>query len=77
MMQIPLNKCSMLIMYTFNDKLFPETLNIISGSGWVQIYSEIRARLMKGRKLVHTASVNVEYILYVNDGRLKSPDKIL
>lgn len=30
---IPLNNCNMLVMYTFNDKLFPETLNFISGSG--------------------------------------------
>lgn len=32
-MQIPKNNCDMLVMYTFNDKLFPETLNFISGGG--------------------------------------------
>lgn len=30
---IPMNNCDMLVMYTFNDKLFPETLNFISGGG--------------------------------------------
>lgn len=30
---IPFVDCNQLVMYTFNDKLFPATLNFISGSG--------------------------------------------
>lgn len=30
---LPFSDCLDLIMYTFNDKLFPATLNFISGGG--------------------------------------------
>lgn len=33
--KIPFVNCEQLVMYTFNDKLFPATLNFISGSGLV------------------------------------------
>lgn len=30
---MPYSSCDHLVMYTFSDKLFPATLNFISGSG--------------------------------------------
>ncbi|CAG4998121.1 unnamed protein product, partial [Parnassius apollo] len=36
---IPMNNCDMLVMYTFNDKLFPETLNFISAGGIIGLYT--------------------------------------
>ncbi|RVE48798.1 hypothetical protein evm_006572 [Chilo suppressalis] len=49
--QIPMNSCNMLIMYTFNDKLFPETLNFISGSGIIGLYTTfvfLASRVLRG-----------------------------
>ncbi|CAB3230721.1 unnamed protein product [Arctia plantaginis] len=48
---IPLNNCNMLVMYTFNDKLFPETLNFISGSGIIGLYTTfvfLASRVLRG-----------------------------
>lgn len=48
---IPNNNCDMLVMYTFNDKLFPETLNFISGSGIIGLYTTfvfLASRLLRG-----------------------------
>ncbi|XP_037297893.1 piezo-type mechanosensitive ion channel component isoform X3 [Manduca sexta] len=48
---IPLNNCDMLVMYTFNDKLFPETLNFISGSGIIGLYTTfvfLASRVLRG-----------------------------
>ncbi|XP_052747026.1 piezo-type mechanosensitive ion channel component [Bicyclus anynana] len=48
---IPLNDCSMLVMYTFNDKLFPETLNFISGGGIIGLYTTfvfLASRVLRG-----------------------------
>ncbi|XP_077295229.1 piezo type mechanosensitive ion channel component [Arctopsyche grandis] len=36
---IPFVDCNQLVMYTFNDKLFPATLNFISGSGIIGLYT--------------------------------------
>ncbi|XP_028032230.1 piezo-type mechanosensitive ion channel component isoform X3 [Bombyx mandarina] len=48
---LPLNNCDMLVMYTFNDKLFPETLNFISGSGIIGLYTTfvfLASRILRG-----------------------------
>ncbi|XP_052758554.1 piezo-type mechanosensitive ion channel component [Galleria mellonella] len=48
---IPMNNCNMLVMYTFNDKLFPETLNFISGSGIIGLYTTfvfLASRVLRG-----------------------------
>ncbi|XP_026726944.1 piezo-type mechanosensitive ion channel component isoform X3 [Trichoplusia ni] len=48
---VPLNNCDMLVMYTFNDKLFPETLNFISGSGIIGLYTTfvfLASRVLRG-----------------------------
>ncbi|XP_063891360.1 piezo-type mechanosensitive ion channel component isoform X3 [Helicoverpa armigera] len=51
LLSIPLNNCDMLVMYTFNDKLFPETLNFISGSGIIGLYTTfvfLASRVLRG-----------------------------
>ncbi|XP_073942032.1 piezo type mechanosensitive ion channel component isoform X3 [Choristoneura fumiferana] len=51
LMQIPKNNCDMLVMYTFNDKLFPETLNFISGGGIIGLYTTfvfLASRVLRG-----------------------------
>ncbi|KAJ8729263.1 hypothetical protein PYW08_000844 [Mythimna loreyi] len=51
LLTIPLNNCDMLVMYTFNDKLFPETLNFISGSGIIGLYTTfvfLASRVLRG-----------------------------
>ncbi|XP_045785100.1 piezo-type mechanosensitive ion channel component isoform X15 [Maniola jurtina] len=48
---IPMNNCDMLVMYTFNDKLFPETLNFISGGGIIGLYTTfvfLASRVLRG-----------------------------
>ncbi|XP_049867605.1 piezo-type mechanosensitive ion channel component [Pectinophora gossypiella] len=48
---LPLNNCDMLVMYTFNDKLFPETLNFISGGGIIGLYTTfvfLASRVIRG-----------------------------
>ncbi|KAJ0182013.1 hypothetical protein K1T71_002735, partial [Dendrolimus kikuchii] len=48
---IPMNDCNLLVMYTFNDKLFPETLNFISGSGIIGLYTTfvfLASRVLRG-----------------------------
>ncbi|CAH2240609.1 jg21081 [Pararge aegeria aegeria] len=48
---IPMNDCDMLVMYTFNDKLFPETLNFISGGGIIGLYTTfvfLASRVLRG-----------------------------
>ncbi|XP_041980305.1 piezo-type mechanosensitive ion channel component isoform X3 [Aricia agestis] len=48
---IPKNDCNMLVMYTFNDKLFPETLNFISGGGIIGLYTTfvfLASRMLRG-----------------------------
>lgn len=48
---IPMNDCNVLVMYTFNDKLFPETLNFISGSGIIGLYTTfvfLASRVLRG-----------------------------
>ncbi|CAG9098315.1 unnamed protein product [Plutella xylostella] len=51
LLSIPLNNCDMLVMYTFNDKLFPETLNFISGGGIIGLYTTfvfLASRVLRG-----------------------------
>ncbi|XP_075992565.1 piezo type mechanosensitive ion channel component isoform X2 [Anticarsia gemmatalis] len=51
LLSVPLNNCNMLVMYTFNDKLFPETLNFISGSGIIGLYTTfvfLASRVLRG-----------------------------
>ncbi|XP_050551095.1 piezo-type mechanosensitive ion channel component isoform X5 [Spodoptera frugiperda] len=51
LLSVPLNNCDMLVMYTFNDKLFPETLNFISGSGIIGLYTTfvfLASRVLRG-----------------------------
>ncbi|XP_063838505.1 piezo-type mechanosensitive ion channel component isoform X2 [Ostrinia nubilalis] len=51
LLSIPMNNCDMLVMYTFNDKLFPETLNFISGSGIIGLYTTfvfLASRVLRG-----------------------------
>ncbi|CAG9784241.1 unnamed protein product [Diatraea saccharalis] len=51
LLSIPMNNCDMLIMYTFNDKLFPETLKFISGSGIIGLYTTfvfLASRVLRG-----------------------------
>lgn len=51
LLPVPLNDCNMLVMYTFNDKLFPETLNFISGSGIIGLYTTfvfLASRVLRG-----------------------------
>ncbi|CAH0700428.1 unnamed protein product [Spodoptera exigua] len=51
LLTVPLNNCEMLVMYTFNDKLFPETLNFISGSGIIGLYTTfvfLASRVLRG-----------------------------
>ncbi|XP_026329382.1 piezo-type mechanosensitive ion channel component isoform X3 [Hyposmocoma kahamanoa] len=48
---IPMNNCDQLVMFTFNDKLFPETLNFISGSGIIGLYTTfvfLASRVIRG-----------------------------
>ncbi|XP_053604167.1 piezo-type mechanosensitive ion channel component isoform X3 [Plodia interpunctella] len=48
---VPMNNCDLLVMYTFNDKLFPETLNFISGSGIIGLYTTfvfLASRILRG-----------------------------
>ncbi|XP_075212450.1 piezo type mechanosensitive ion channel component isoform X3 [Lycorma delicatula] len=37
--KLPHNNCEFLVMYTFNDKAFPATLNFISGKGLIGLYT--------------------------------------
>ncbi|KAK9510545.1 hypothetical protein O3M35_005299 [Rhynocoris fuscipes] len=37
--KLPFINCNRLVMYTFNDKAFPATLNIISGKGIIGLYT--------------------------------------
>ncbi|XP_013133441.1 PREDICTED: piezo-type mechanosensitive ion channel component [Papilio polytes] len=51
MASIPMNNCDMLVMYTFNDKLFPETLNFISAGGIIGLYTTfvfLASRVLRG-----------------------------
>ncbi|XP_063358294.1 piezo-type mechanosensitive ion channel component [Cydia amplana] len=51
LLNIPKNSCDMLVMFTFNDKLFPETLNFISGGGIIGLYTTfvfLASRLLRG-----------------------------
>ncbi|XP_063376522.1 piezo-type mechanosensitive ion channel component isoform X2 [Cydia fagiglandana] len=51
LLNIPMNSCDMLVMFTFNDKLFPETLNFISGGGIIGLYTTfvfLASRLLRG-----------------------------
>ncbi|XP_068621049.1 piezo-type mechanosensitive ion channel component isoform X2 [Battus philenor] len=51
MATIPMNNCDMLVMYTFNDKLFPETLNFISAGGIIGLYTTfvfLASRVLRG-----------------------------
>ncbi|XP_063529378.1 piezo-type mechanosensitive ion channel component isoform X2 [Cydia strobilella] len=51
LLNVPMNSCDMLVMFTFNDKLFPETLNFISGGGIIGLYTTfvfLASRLLRG-----------------------------
>ncbi|XP_050670396.1 piezo-type mechanosensitive ion channel component-like [Leptidea sinapis] len=51
LLSVPMNNCDMLVMYTFNDKLFPETLNFISGGGIIGLYTTfvfLASRVLRG-----------------------------
>ncbi|KAI5632607.1 piezo non-specific cation channel, r-Ras-binding domain-containing protein [Phthorimaea operculella] len=51
MQSYPRDNCDMLVMFTFNDKLFPETLNFISGGGIIGLYTTfvfLASRVIRG-----------------------------
>ncbi|KAJ2953802.1 hypothetical protein O0L34_g1430 [Tuta absoluta] len=51
MQSYPRDNCDMLVLFTFNDKLFPETLNFISGGGIIGLYTTfvfLASRVIRG-----------------------------
>ncbi|RZC37773.1 piezo-type mechanosensitive ion channel component 2 [Asbolus verrucosus] len=48
---IPYKDCDSIILYTFNDKIFPSTLNILTGGGIVGLYTTlvfVASRFLRG-----------------------------
>jgi len=49
--KLPYEDCSSLIIYTFNDKIFPSTLSFLSGGGIIGLYTTlvfVASRVLRG-----------------------------
>ncbi|CAH0558079.1 unnamed protein product [Brassicogethes aeneus] len=49
--KLPYNEADQIILYTFNDKIFPSTLNVITGGGIIGLYTTlvfVASRVLRG-----------------------------
>ncbi|XP_049822868.1 piezo-type mechanosensitive ion channel component isoform X3 [Aethina tumida] len=49
--KLPYHDCGQIILYTFNDKIFPSTLNLITGGGIIGLYTTlvfVASRVLRG-----------------------------